>query len=198
MPTDIAPGFVDPVHESQTTFRAVLDALAEPGTIRPIAGVATAPAPLAPTAAAVVATLCDFETTVWRDEALATPAVDAWVAFHTGAPRVADPREAGFAIVAAGETAPGWETFRLGADIDPSTSTTVVLQVAGFGEGRRYRLSGPGIETTREIAILGAPADLAARGAENRALFPRGIDLILASPTAVVGLPRTTRIEEIA
>lgn len=193
----LAPGFADPVHEAQATFRAVLDALAEPGTLRPVAGIAAAPAPLTPVAAAVIATLSDWETTVWRDEALARPEVDGWLAFHTGSPIVADPAAAAFALIESAETALPWEHFSLGTDVDPSTSATVILQVAGLGRGRLYRLSGPGIETTREIAILGAPADLVARQAANRALFPRGIDLILAGPDAVVGLPRTTRIEEI-
>lgn len=193
----LAPGFADPVHEAQATFRAVLDALAEPGTVRPVAGIAAAPAPLSPVAAAVIATLADWETTVWRDPALARPEIDAWLAFHTGAPLVEAADRAAFALLAEPATAPAWESFGLGTDVDPSTSTTLILQIAGFGEGRRLRLSGPGIETTREIAVAGLPADLVERGAANRALFPRGVDLVLAGPDAVVGLPRTTRIEEI-
>ena len=194
---DIAPGFADPVRDAQAVFRAVLDALAEPGTERAVAGIADAPAPLAPVAAAVIATLADFETTLWRDDALADGRVDAWLSFHTGAPRVADPAAADFALIAAPTEAPAWDTFARGTDLDPSRSTTLILQVAGFGVGRRFRLAGPGIETTREVAILDAPADLAARAADNHALFPRGLDLILAGPTSVVGLPRTTRLEEI-
>ena len=194
----IAPGFRDPVFQSQATFRALLDALAEPGSERPIEGIALAPAPLAPVAAAVIATLADFETTVWRDQTLRTPEIDAWLAFHTGAPAASDPARAAFALIGAADTPPECAEFALGSDIDPSTSTTLVLQVAGFGEGRRYRLSGPGIDGSREVAIAGAPADLADRLAANHALFPRGVDLILAGPASVLGLPRTTRLEEIS
>ena len=193
----IAPGFRDPVLQSQASFRALLDALAEPGSERPIEGIAMAPAPLAPVAAAVIATLADFETTVWRDATLRTPEIDAWLAFHTGAPALTDPTRAAFALVGDAEACPDFAGFASGTDIDPSTSTTLILAVAGFGTGRAYRLSGPGIDGTREVAIAGAPADLSDRLAANRALFPRGIDLILAGPTSVVGLPRTTCIEEI-
>lgn len=193
----IAAGFADPVLDAQATFRAVLDALAEPGTRRPVAGIATAPAPLMPVAAAVIATLADFETTVWRDEALRRPEIDAWLAFHTGAPAIADPARATFALIGAAEQVAAYESFALGTDVDPSTSTTLILQVAGFDSGRRYRLAGPGIAGIRDIAIAGGPPDLATRAAANRALFPRGVDLILAGPTELIGLPRTTRIEEI-
>lgn len=193
----IAPGFHDPVFQSQATFRAVLDALAEPGSERAVDGLTEAPAPLSPVAAAVIATLADFETTVWRDAALRNPEIEAWLAFHTGAPAVLDPARAVFAVIGAAEDCPDFADFALGTDVDPSTSTTLVLQVAGFAEGRRYRLSGPGIDGAREVTIAGAPADLAARLAANRALFPRGVDLILAGPASVMGLPRTTRLEEI-
>lgn len=199
--TGLAPGFADPVRNARDVFRAVLDAMAEPGRVIPVAGIAEAPAPLSPVAAAVVATLADFETTVWRDATLSTEATAAWIAFHTGAPLAEDAGSADFAVIADAAGTPGWETFAVGTDVDPSHSTTAILQVAGFDEtlagAHRYRLSGPGIETVREVTIAGAPADLAARGAANRALFPRGIDLVLAGPSAVMALPRTTRIEEI-
>jgi alpha-D-ribose 1-methylphosphonate 5-triphosphate synthase subunit PhnH len=193
----IAPGFRDPVFQSQATFRAVLDALAEPGTERAVEGIVEAPAPLSPVAAAVIATLADFETALWRDTALRTPEIEAWLAFHTGAPVALDPTRAHFAAIGAAETCPDFDYFALGTDVDPSTSATLILQVAGFGGGRRFRLAGPGIDGAREVAIAGAPADLAERLAANGMLFPRGVDLILACPSSVMGLPRTTRIEEI-
>jgi alpha-D-ribose 1-methylphosphonate 5-triphosphate synthase subunit PhnH len=193
----IAPGFRDPVLDAQATFRAVLDALAEPGREREVFGIAAAPAPLPPVMAAVVAMLADFETPVWRDDALARPEIDAWLAFHTGASLVADPAAAAFALVGDATRMPSFAAFGLGTDVDPSTSTTLILAVDGFGAGRRFRLAGPGIAASRDLAVGGAPADLARRLGQNHALYPRGVDLILAGPTSVVGLPRTTRIEEI-
>lgn len=194
---DIAPGFADPVMEAQAVFRATLDALAEPGSERAVGGIATAPSPLSPVAAALVATLADYETTLWRDAPLRSPSIDGWLAFHTGAPASDDPGRAAFAVVAEVAALAPYDAFHLGSDVDPSTSTTVILQVAGFAGGRRYRLAGPGIDGHRDILVEGGPQDLAARASANRALYPRGVDLILAGPHSVIGLPRTTRIEEI-
>jgi len=192
----LAAGFTDPVFQSQATFRAVMTALAEPGLARSVEGIADAPAELGGVMAAVVATLADFDTALWRDAGLATAEVETWLRFHTGAPFAADPARAVFALVSAPERLPSFEHFSLGTDVDPSTSTTVILRVGGFGRGRAYSLAGPGIAGTRELAVEGGPADLAERLGANREIFPRGIDLLLVGPDAVVGLPRTTRIRE--
>ena len=49
-------GFADPVHDAQTCFRAVLDAMSHPGRITSVSGV-TAPPPLNNAAGAVLLTL---------------------------------------------------------------------------------------------------------------------------------------------
>ena len=66
----VAVGFAEPVLAAQTTFRTVMDALARPGSVRRLAGVA-APAPLSPSAAAIALTLLDYETPFWLDAPLA-------------------------------------------------------------------------------------------------------------------------------
>ena len=58
----------------------------------------------------------------------------------------------------------------------------------------RLRLAGPGISGHAHLAVTGLPADIADRLAANHALFPRGVDLVLAGPTGVAALPRTTRV----
>jgi len=77
------PGFADPVSDAQSTFRAVLDAMARPGQVHHVGGGLTAPAPLDRATAAVLLTLVDNETPLWVDSA----AADAreWLAFHCGA-----------------------------------------------------------------------------------------------------------------
>src|SRR5215471_16904990 len=107
----ISPAFADPVQESQGTFRAVVDALARPGTIRRIPSKVAAPPPLNAAAAAVALTLLDYETPIWLDPMLAgrQDVVD-WFRFHTGAPITLDPSGAAFAFVADSIRAPNFET----------------------------------------------------------------------------------------
>ena len=50
-----------------------------------------------------------------------------------------------------------------------------------FGEGQRWSLSGPGIADRASLAADPLPDDLGERLAANRALFPRGVDLILVA-----------------
>uniref|UniRef100_UPI001954D889 phosphonate C-P lyase system protein PhnH n=1 Tax=Klebsiella pneumoniae TaxID=573 RepID=UPI001954D889 len=75
----IALAYADPVHEAQQAFRAVMNALARPGTIQLVAGLAEAPAPLTPVAAAVVLALADFETSVFLDAPLSTDAIRTYL-----------------------------------------------------------------------------------------------------------------------
>jgi alpha-D-ribose 1-methylphosphonate 5-triphosphate synthase subunit PhnH len=187
----VAAGFAEPVLAAQSTFRTVMDAMARPGTVRPLAGIA-APAPLSPVAAAIALTLLDYETPFWLDAPLAAaPEVARWISFHTGAARTADPARAAFAFVADSAAPPPFETFALGSQEYPDRSTTLVLQVERLSEDNGLMLRGPGIAGSRRLAAAPLPADFLDRWSENRALFPRGVDLVLATADAVAALPRS-------
>jgi alpha-D-ribose 1-methylphosphonate 5-triphosphate synthase subunit PhnH len=187
----VAAGFAEPVLAAQSTFRTLMDAMARPGTVRGLAGIA-APAPLSPVAAAIALTLLDYETPFWLDAPLAAaPEVARWIAFHTGAARTADPARAAFAFVADTAAAPPFETFALGSQEYPDRSTTLVLQVEHLSEGEGLTLRGPGIAGSRRLAASPLPAAFLDRWSENRALFPRGVDLVLATADAVAALPRS-------
>jgi len=188
----LAPAFPEPVLTSQAVFRALMEAFARPGEVRALPHGRPVPPPLSVTAAAVLQALLDFETPVWLDDALReVPAVAEWVRFHTGARVTADPRQAAFAVSADPQRVPQFQTFSLGSDEYPDRSTTLVLQIAGFGRGERLSLSGPGIAERASLSAEPLPADLADRLAANRALFPRGVDLILVGPDSVAALPRS-------
>jgi alpha-D-ribose 1-methylphosphonate 5-triphosphate synthase subunit PhnH len=123
-------GFADPVFDAQATFKAVMDAMARPGTIVPIQPLAAPPAPLSATAAAIALTLCDHDTPLWLDTRLAeSAAVYSWLGFHTGAPLVGMPREAAFALVAISAGLPQLADFAQGTQEYPDRSTTIILQV---------------------------------------------------------------------
>lgn len=191
----LAAGFSDAVIEGQAAFRAILDAMAEPGTQRPLAGIVNPPAPLSPVAAAVALALCDADTPVWLGTGLAASAgVAGWFAFHTGSPIVREPGDAHFAFCSAPEALPLMDGFAQGSQEYPDRSTTLVLQVSDFATGERLILAGPGIPDRREIAPRPMPRHFREQWRQNNAHFPRGVDLVLAGPRGVVCLPRTTRI----
>lgn len=188
-------GFADPVFESQSVFRGVLAALSRPGRAVACVASVTAPAPLMPAVAAVVATLADNTSPVWLDAALSEGAAPAWVGFHTGAPIVPDPEAAAFALIGDPLAMPDLSTFALGTAEYPDRSATLIVQVESLEGGGRLVLKGPGIEDRAHVAPHPLPAGFVARMRANRALFPRGVDLILVAGDRILGLPRSTRVE---
>jgi alpha-D-ribose 1-methylphosphonate 5-triphosphate synthase subunit PhnH len=191
----LAPAFADPVRGSQRVFRSVMDAMARPGTIVATGGLARAPQPLGPAAAAVALTLIDYETPVWLDPALAqSPEVAAWLRFHTGAPLTDDSRQAVFGFIADPLRMPRFEAFSQGSMEYPDRAATLVLQVERLSGDGGFWLSGPGVRGSRALSVSPLPADFAARLRANRALFPRGLDIILASATMVAALPRSVHV----
>lgn len=193
----LAPGFADPVHDAQAAFRAVMDALARPGRIRPLDAGLTPPAPLTPELAAVALALTDADTPVWLDAALAdAPEVAAYLRFHTGAPLTDDPARAAFALVREPARCPALGRFAPGTPAYPDTSTTLILALDAITSGAGLHLTGPGIAGSARMALTPLPAGFVGQLAENRADFPLGVDLILTAPGQIAGLPRSTVVTE--
>ncbi len=184
------PGFADPVAQAQACFRALLDAMARPGSVHQAGLGLQPPAPLAPATAAVLLTLVDAESPLWLDGG----AADAWpwLTFHCGATR-ADPGVAAFFCAL---DMPQLATLDAGSDAAPEHSATLVLQVAALGAGSAYRLSGPGLRARAALRAAGLPADFTAQWAANAMLYPRGVDIVLCAGTQLCALPRTAEIEE--
>jgi alpha-D-ribose 1-methylphosphonate 5-triphosphate synthase subunit PhnH len=172
-----------------------MDAMARPGEIRTLDGIA-APAPLAPAAAALLQCLADYESPVWLDPTCAgVPAIAEWIRFYTGAPIVSEPRDAAFALVADPLALPAFTQFAQGSEEYPDRSTTVIVQVERFA-GPALVLQGPGIKTIHAFAAEPLPADFSDRLRDNRELFPRGIDLVFVAGDAIAALPRSVRLVE--
>ena len=185
----IHPGFADPALDSQSCFRAVLDAMARPGTIHQVSAPSDPPPPLGRATAAAVLTLVDQDTPLWLDNA-AEDARD-WISFHCGAPS-APLEQAPFAL--ALRPLP-LQRLHAGSDDAPETGATLILQLAALGAGQRFRLSGPGLKGPSQFQAEGLPPGFAADWAANHALFPRGIDLVLCAGDRVAAFPRTLQIE---
>ena len=184
------PGFADPVADAQRSFRAVLDAMAHPGRPHRLGAAPHPPPPLAAATAALLLTLADADTRLWLAPEFAV--AREWVAFHTGAPLRADPADAAFVVAG---TLPDFSRLSAGSDEAPEDSATLIVQVAAIGEGRRFRLCGPGLRAPATLAVAGLPEGFADIWAGNRALYPRGLDLVLVAGAALVALPRSVAVE---
>ena len=89
---------------------------------------------------------------------------------------------------------PQFEAFSQGSMEYPDRAATLVLQIERLSDNGGFCLSGPGIRGSRALLASPLPADFAARMRANRALFPRGLDIILASDTMLAALPRSVHV----
>jgi alpha-D-ribose 1-methylphosphonate 5-triphosphate synthase subunit PhnH len=192
--TTPAPGFADPVFDAQTTFRAVLGAMARPGSRANVGVEIAPPAPLSPAAAAVALTLFDRDTPVWLDQAAAVETVESFLVFHCGSPRTDEPADAAFALIADAANMPPLQRFGPGTDAYPDSSTTLVIELPSLDGGREVGLTGPGIDGQTVMAPSGLPKSFWDWMTLNRSMFPLGVDVILTCGREVACLPRTTRI----
>jgi alpha-D-ribose 1-methylphosphonate 5-triphosphate synthase subunit PhnH len=190
-----AAAFEDSALGAQSAFRALLEALARPGTPQAMGpDLPTPPAGMGRGLYTAILALADFETTVWLAPELGDTA--AGLRFQLGAKLVEEPGDAAFALAADGTALPPLAAFAQGDDAYPDRSTTLLVEVSPLRTDGGWRLTGPGIAAEARLDARGLPADFVAQWGENHARFPRGVDLLLFDGTAVVGLPRTTLIRE--
>lgn len=189
-------GFPDAVTHAQAVFRSVMDAMARPGSIGIVDVAVAPPASLGIAAGALLLTLCDHDTPIWVTPVLTKSALPGWIGFHTGAGLTTVKTDAKFAFVEAGAPFPSLAQFALGTQEYPDRSTTLVVEVASLEGGQPLQLSGPGIRDTATIAPKGLPETFLRQWADNRALFPRGVDLVMTTGRRFIALPRTTKIRE--
>ncbi len=188
IPDVLSGGFAEAPLQSARAFRAILDAMARPGSIHAVAG-ARPPMPVSAAAGAVLLTLCDGTTPLHLAGGADCAGMRDWIAFHTGAPLVAA-EEAVFALGRWEDLHPV-SRFRIGAPDYPDRSATLIVEMDGL-TGHGPTLTGPGIETATWLSL---PETAAFRA--NRALFPLGFDTIFTSGDRIAALPRSTRVEAI-
>ncbi|AFY34823.1 phosphonate C-P lyase system protein PhnH [Calothrix sp. PCC 7507] len=187
------PGFQDPVHDAQETFRGLLDANARPGIAYSITAKITAPPGLTPACAAACLSLLDLDVVVWLQPNFA-PEIKAWLVFHTGCGLTQQPQEADFALIQDLATSSELSSFSWGTAEQPETSTTLLVQVESFQGGQSVILTGPGILDKRAISPT-LPANFWDFWAQNHQAYPQGLDVLLFTENAVMGLPRTAKSE---
>jgi alpha-D-ribose 1-methylphosphonate 5-triphosphate synthase subunit PhnH len=164
-------------------FEALLWALSRPGDVRQLA---------APGVEAVAECLCDREVSLYCDDAVMQHRLR-----RLGA-RAAALEEADYVLLCGRldeARAASLANIKPGSLLYPETAATVVA-VTRIGIGSRLALSGPGIAGGRIVEVDGIdPAFWDVRAEACR--FPLGWDLFLVDGARVLGLPRSTKIEQL-
>lgn len=180
--------------DSSYIFRTIMAAMSRPGRILAFLPPVTAPAPLLSGTAAMLLTLCDFQTPIYLVPELAGSAVTKYLRFHTGAPLTPNPADSSFAVLAAGLGMPRLADFPQGTHEYPDRSATLLIQVPQVSAGGHVALRGPGIESTVDVTAAGMDAGFWHEMMRRRDGFPIGVDVVFISPSAICACPRSTTV----
>jgi alpha-D-ribose 1-methylphosphonate 5-triphosphate synthase subunit PhnH len=191
----LSSGFSDLVFDSQAAFRAILNAVAYPGRMQTFRCKVGIPSGFDHATTVACLTLVDGDTTLWLEPTAGSDETRRYISFHCGAPVVSSPTRAAFAVVGKPDAMPRLHQFAQGEDKYPDRSTTVILQVPSLDQGPRTIWSGPGVNGSVEAHIGGLPDWFWDDWQRNNQTYPLGIDVLFACADAVIGLPRTIKVE---
>lgn len=163
---------------SNGTFEALMWAMARPGEARDMAEAGLEP---------IVEALIDRECVVYAD----SPALITLIAATGATPGTVEMADHLF-VDGLNLPADVIAAIRRGSALYPDDGATVAALVA-HGTGPRLRLTGPGIDGARDIAIAVPPAFWALRA--QVCAYPEGFDLLLVDGRSVIGIPRSTQVE---
>ncbi len=181
----LSGGFDAAATDAAHAFRAVMEAMARPGTIHTLSG-GRGPAPMSPAAATLVLTLLDGTTPIFLGAAHDTEDVRGWITFQTGAP-IAARGQAQFALGTWRDLAPP-EDFPSGTPEYPDRSATLIVEMEMLQNAGSV-LRGPGIRDSARLNLPDPEAHL-----RNRARFPLGFDCCFTAGDRIAALPRSVRV----
>lgn len=172
-------------HISAKNFRALMEAMARPGSRHIMTSPGQLPSELSGAMAACLLVLCDQDVAVHLADPFDQKEIQDWILFHCGS-RLVAAHEADFAIGTIDNLHP-LADFPKGDPQYPDRSATIIIaQEDGWDE---FEIRGPGIANTTQIALPDAEIFI-----ENRQLFPLGNDFIFTRENSVTALPRSSMI----
>ena len=161
------------------TFDALLWALSRPGLPRDLSEPGEEP---------IITALLDRECQVYSADPLLMPEI-----VRTGA-KLADIDKADHVFLGTMTTSDHLAETAIGSDYYSEDGATLIIR-ASVGSGAEVRLIGPGIDGAVTLKLGGLPNGFwKARAARLR--YPMGFDLFFVDGARVIGVPRSTTVEE--
>lgn len=198
---------LDPVHDTQRTFRKIMEAMASPGSIVELGEEASRvdiELPIGKGLLLVALTLLDSETSFavttadkrdWTLQIVRGIAREIARLCYAKAVPVSE-ADFVFALGRGKAAAEAIAAARAGTLLDPQLGATVVAEAGRLEREGNLLLRGPGIEESARLGVDLDPSWIAERERKNLE-FPLGVDLILVdSVSRLAALPRTTSVAE--
>ena len=201
---DMGRGFSNPTFCSQAVFRQSLVALSLPGQPQALDLSLSNPSMQVPqnaheAAAALLLALLDQDCKVWLSAGFASSDAAAWLRFHTGCTLVTDASQADFVWVADAHELPAFENLAQGNAQYPEQSATCVVQVLDFDSTPSqdaWTLSGPGVNGTKYLKLVGLPDNFVSERRNSQVHAPCGVDFFFTHKHNMIGLPRSTQVKD--
>lgn len=186
----------DSVHDTQKTFRTLLNASSYPGSIISLKDESDKidlDIPFSKGIMLLCLTLLDGEVSFFCPDKEVSKIISQMTYSHPVLPENAD-----FIILTSGINFAGLSKVAgKGTFIDPHSGATFIIEIDSLAETGLWELSGPGIKTIKRIGI-NAGFDWAELREEANKEFPLGLDLyFIDRKRQVLSLPRTTKIRRI-
>ncbi len=187
-------GLLSEGRDTQVIFRNLLTALAYPGTLSDIDVPISCPEAIQPASGGILLTLLDFETPLWSDLSNDGEAIQ-WLRFHTGAPLTRQKHHCLFAFCTECDQLEDPALFNTGTIKAPDISTTLIVQTNGISDTGPIRLTGPGIEKSRQLGLEGIHKAFLKNRSVLCSTYPLGVDMLFVCDRTFTALPRTTKAE---
>ena len=184
-------------HDQAKIFRMVLEAMSHPGRIvdfkvPPL----TLPLGISSEMAALVFTLCDFQTPICMKSK--TPEIEKFVKFHTGAAFADAVSSATFIVADTKDKISPFGDFAQGTHEYPDRSSTLLIQVEAITNSGNVALMGPGIAGQTFLNIKKLDMMFWEGLHANHAQYPLGVDVIFVTQGKIAAIPRSTHIQIMA
>jgi len=195
----------DDIFDSQATFRALLDALSRPGTIRrlPARPYASAPQGFCAPALTILKTMCDHRVSFSIGSSSRRPDLVSYLTMNLSTP-FEEVEKADYVLFEGERFDPDFANLNHGTLEFPEFSATALLCVRRLSDGGQIalpgsslRFRGPGVKGTASLRAAGLDARYLEERSRANQFYPMGIDLFLVDADGrVAGIPRVSVVEQ--
>ena len=191
----------DEVHDAQSQFRVLLDAMARPGKINYLKDLPiSVPEGLNKSSGIIAFSLLNTDTHFFVAQRAQSETIIDYIYLNTHA-AIGSVDTADYVFIDGQENAELLHHTKTGSLNYPEDSASIIIDVIEISPTHQnaslqIKLKGPGIETEKTVFVKGINKEILEIAQEQNSEFPKGIDLIITDKkNAILCIPRSNQFE---